>query len=575
MLIQENLSIEQKLRILTDAAKYDVACTSSGVDRKGRTDGMGSATDIGICHSFAADGRCISLLKILLTNQCIYDCKYCVNRCSNDAVRTAFTPDEICTLTMEFYRRNYIEGLFLSSGILYSADHTMELIYETLLKLRTTCRFNGYIHVKGIPGADQELIARVGYLADRMSVNLELPTAQGLRDLAPGKTRDKILRPMRQIQRGIAAQSLYLEGDRGFKKAYDTGRAGFAGGAALLDPSRAGGVRAKESPLERAQNPGVGDGAGGAGGMDSGPDEGAGVLREVNAGYSVKTPRQPAQPAPFRSSGSADSPSAGAFDGLASRDHRSFPPVFEEEKHLGIPEGRYGSRRFVPAGQSTQMIVGATPENDFQMLAVTQALYRSYGLKRVFFSAYVPVNRDSSLPALPGGPPLLREHRLYQADWLLRFYGFSAEELLSEGQPNFNVFLDPKCDWALRHLEQFPVEVNRADYASLLRVPGMGVKSARRIVAARRQGKLDFPDLKGMGVVLKRAVYFITCSGKMMPGVRLDQDYITSCLVGDERRAAWDIEHKDCYRQLSLFDDMKLELPVCEEERRSAAVGHL
>ena len=575
MLIQENLSIEQKLRILTDAAKYDVACTSSGVDRKGRADGMGSATDIGICHSFAADGRCISLLKILLTNQCIYDCKYCVNRCSNDVVRTAFTPDEVCTLTMEFYRRNYIEGLFLSSGILYSADYTMELIYETLLKLRTTCRFNGYIHVKGIPGADQELIARVGYLADRMSVNLELPTAQGLRDLAPGKTRDKILRPLRQIQRGIAAQSLYLEGDRGFKKAYDTGRAGFAGGAALLDPSRAGGVCAKESPSERAQNPGVGDGAGGADSMGSGPDAGSGVLREANAEYSVKTPRQPAQPAPFRSSGSAASPSAGAFDGLASRDRRSFPPVFEEEKHLGIPEGRYGSRRFVPAGQSTQMIVGATPENDFQMLTVTQALYRSYGLKRVFFSAYVPVNLDSSLPALPGGPPLLREHRLYQADWLLRFYGFSAEELLSEGQPNFNVFLDPKCDWALRHLEQFPVEVNRADYASLLRVPGMGVKSARRIVAARRQGKLDFPDLKGMGVVLKRAVYFITCSGKMMPGVRLDQDYITSCLVGDERRAAWDIEHKDCYRQLSLFDDMKLELPVCEEERRSAAVGHL
>lgn len=575
MLIQENLSIEQKLRILTDAAKYDVACTSSGVDRKGRTDGMGSATDIGICHSFAADGRCISLLKILLTNQCIYDCKYCVNRCSNDAVRTAFTPDEVCTLTMEFYRRNYIEGLFLSSGILYSADHTMELIYETLLKLRTNCRFNGYIHVKGIPGADQELIARVGYLADRMSVNLELPTAQGLRDLAPGKTRDKILRPMRQIQRGIAAQSLYLEGDRGFKKAYDTGRAGFAGGAALLDPSRAGGVCAKESPSERAKNPGVEDGAGGAGSMGSGPDDGAGVLREVNAGYSVKTPRQSAQSAPFRSSGPAASPSAGTFDGLVSPDRWSFPPVFEEEKRLGIPEGRYGSRRFVPAGQSTQMIVGATPENDFQMLAVTQALYRSYGLKRVFFSAYVPVNRDSSLPALPGGPPLLREHRLYQADWLLRFYGFSAEELLSEGQPNFNVFLDPKCDWALRHLEQFPVEVNRADYASLLRVPGMGVKSARRIVAARRQGKLDFPDLKGMGVVLKRAVYFITCSGKMMPGVRLDQDYITSCLVGDERRTAWDIEHKDCYRQLSLFDDMKLELPVCEEERRSAAVGHL
>ena len=249
--------------------------------------------------------------------------------------------------------------------------------------------------------------------------------------------------------------------------------------------------------------------------------------------------------------------------------------VFGEEERFGIPAGRYGSRRFVPAGQSTQMIVGATPENDFQMLSVTQALYRSYGLKRVFFSAYVPVNQDSSLPSLPGGPPLLREHRLYQADWLLRFYGFQAEELLSEQQPNFNVFLDPKCDWALRHLEQFPVEVNQADYATLLRVPGMGVKSARRIVAARRQGKLDFPDLKGMGVVLKRAVYFITCSGKIMPGVRLDQDYITSCLVGEERRAAWDIEHKDCYRQLSLFDDLKLEIPVSREEQILTAVGSI
>lgn len=583
MLIQENLSIEQKLRILTDAAKYDVACTSSGVDRKGRSDGMGSATDIGICHSFAADGRCISLLKILFTNQCIYDCKYCVNRCSNDAVRTAFTPDEVCTLTMEFYRRNYIEGLFLSSGILYSANHTMELIYETLLKLRTVCRFNGYIHVKGIPGADQELIARVGYLADRMSVNLELPTAQGLRDLAPGKTRDKILRPMRQIQRGISAQSLYLEGDRGFKKAYDTGRAGFAGGAALLDPGRAGGgaVRAGGDPVragggavaEREKGGGPGTGAvetaekGGpscTGGL-AGEAGTAGTLGRSEVSGPISEPL----PEP------SDGPRRGIRIPPLSSGRTALPSVFEEESRLGIPAGRYGSRRFVPAGQSTQMIVGATPENDFQMMAVTQALYRSYGLKRVFYSAYVPVNQDSSLPALPGGPPLLREHRLYQADWLLRFYGFQAEELLSEEQPNFNVFLDPKCDWALRHLELFPVEVNRADYASLLRVPGMGVKSARRIVAARRQGKLDFPDLKGMGVVLKRAVYFITCSGKMLPGVRLDQDYITGCLVGDERRAAWDIEHKDCYRQLSLFDDMKMDMPVSADDRRAAVLGSL
>ncbi len=567
MLIQENLSIEQKLRILTDAAKYDVACTSSGVDRKGRSDGMGSAADFGICHSFAADGRCISLLKILLTNQCIYDCKYCVNRCSNDAVRTAFTPDEVCTLTMEFYRRNYIEGLFLSSGILYSANHTMELIYETLLKLRTTCRFNGYIHVKGIPGADQELIARVGYLADRMSVNLELPTAQGLRDLAPGKTRDNILRPMRQIQRGIAAQSLYLEGDRGFKKAYDTGRAGFAGGAALLDPARAAGEAVKGRAAVNGGNQGLPVKSEIDGDLrQRGTADGDGRGDEAAAGFTGGLSGQPPKLSADFNIG---------FHGAALSGSAGLPPVFEEESRLGIPAGRYGSRRFVPAGQSTQMIVGATPENDYQMMAVTQALYRSYGLKRVFYSAYVPVNQDSSLPALPGGPPLLREHRLYQADWLLRFYGFQAEELLSEEQPNFNVFLDPKCDWALRHLELFPVEVNRADYATLLRVPGMGVKSARRIVAARRQGKLDFPDLKGMGLVLKRAVYFITCSGKMMPGVRLDQDYITSCLVGDERRAAWDIEHKDCYRQLSLFDDMKMDMPVSADDRRAAALGSL
>ena len=515
MLIQENLSVQEKLKILTDAAKYDVACTSSGVRRKGKAGSIGNTSEAGICHSFSADGRCISLLKILFTNQCIYDCKYCVNRCSNDVVRTAFTPDEVCKLTIEFYRRNYIEGLFLSSGILYNANHTMELIYETLHKLRNQWHFNGYIHVKTIPGADSELVERMGFLADRMSINLELPTAEGLKNLAPGKTRDKILKPMRQVQQGIAVSSHLLGYDREFKKPYATERAGFAGGAALIRP-------------ELAQ---------------------PGALLPGNHGLS-----------------------GGGQDGLDDG-QKAVQSAGGETRHL--PDSRYARTPFVPAGQSTQMIVGATPENDFQMLTVTQALYRSYGLKRVFFSAYVPVNLDSSLPALPGGPPLLREHRLYQADWLLRFYGFSAEELLSEGQPNFNVFLDPKCDWALRHLEQFPVEVNRADYASLLRVPGMGVKSARRIVAARRQGKLDFPDLKGMGVVLKRAVYFITCSGKMMPGVRLDQDYITSCLVGDERRAAWDIEHKDCYRQLSLFDDMNLDLPVCEEERRAAAAGHL
>lgn len=240
-----------------------------------------------------------------------------------------------------------------------------------------------------------------------------------------------------------------------------------------------------------------------------------------------------------------------------------------------LPSSMYSHSAFVPAGQSTQMIVGATPENDFQMLSVTQALYENYGLKRVFFSAYVPVNTDSSLPSLPGGPPLLREHRLYQADWLLRFYGFRAEELLSEDKPNFNVFLDPKCDWALRNLERFPVEVNTASYAELLRVPGMGVKSVRRIVDARRRGKLSFPDLKRMGVVLKRARYFITCSGAMEQGTKLDEDFIAGALVGDERRRVWDIQNKGCYRQLSLFDDLHMELPSAPEDSYSAVVGNL
>lgn len=448
MLIQEDLSIQEKLEILSDAAKYDVACTSSGVDRKGKAGMLGNTVAAGLCHSFAGDGRCISLLKILFTNQCIYDCKYCINRCSNDVVRTAFTPDEVCTLTMEFYRRNYIEGLFLSSGILYSADYTMDLIYQTLKKLREVYRFNGYIHVKAIPGADPVLIEKVGFLADRMSINLELPTADGLKKLAPGKSRSKILTPMRQIQRGITANKFEL-------------------------------MEYKRTPS------------------------------------------------------------------------------------------------FVPAGQSTQMIVGATPENDYQMMMVAEALYQNYDLKRVFYSAFVPVNEDSSLPALPGGPPLLREHRLYQADWLLRFYGFKASELLTEDRPNFNVFLDPKCDWALRHLELFPVEINRADYYTLLRVPGMGVKSVKRIIAARRQGLLDFESLKKMGVVLKRAMYFITCSGRMMYPTRMDEDYITSHLVGDERRAVWDISQQGAYRQLSLFDDMKLNMVPAPADRYSVVTGSM
>lgn len=477
MLIQEGLGIQQKLEILSDAAKYDVACTSSGVERKGKKGTVGNASAGGICHSFSADGRCISLLKILFTNQCIYDCKYCINRCSNDVIRTSFTPDEVCTLTIEFYRRNYIEGLFLSSGILYSADYTMNLIYQTLLKLRTEYHFHGYIHVKAIPGADPQLIEQVGFLTDRMSINLELPTAEGLKQLAPGKTREKILQPMRQVQQRIAAQNQYW----------------------LEDGNRLG--------------------------------------RISSYGMANSTAHQ--------------------------------------GRNVWVPKQGGAGADFVPAGQSTQMIVGATPENDYQMITVAEALYQKFDLKRVFYSAFIRVNDDSNLPVLEGGPPLLREHRLYQADWLLRFYGFKASELLSEKRPNFNILLDPKCDWAIRHLEIFPVEVNRADYGMLLRVPGLGVKSARRIIAARKTAVLDFPDLKKLGVVLKRAMYFITCSGKTMYPIKLDQDYITNRITGVEQKKNWELENHNSYRQLSLFDDYHVNASPTTADRQMLLTGQL
>ena len=423
----EQMSLMEKLKILSDSAKFDVSCSSSGVGRKGDGNGIGNTAAAGICHSFAADGRCISLLKVLFTNECVYDCKYCINRKSNDVPRASFTPDEICELTIQFYRRNYIEGLFLSSGILNNPSYTMELIYEAVYKLRTLYRFQGYIHVKAIPGADPEIVQRLGMLADRMSVNLELPTAEGLQKLAPNKHRRNILAPMRQIQQGIIQSKNEL-------------------------------VAYRHAPT------------------------------------------------------------------------------------------------FVPAGQSTQMIVGATPETDYHIMTVAESLYKKFALKRVYYSAFVNVNEDKELPALPAGPPLLREHRLYQADWLLRFYGFEADELLSESKPNFNILLDPKADWALRHLELFPVEINRADYQMILRVPGIGVKSAQRIVRARRNGKLNFDDLKKIGVTLKRALYFITCNGKMMYPTKLEEDYITRNLISNKEKLPFDRDGMT-YRQLSLFDD--------------------
>lgn len=430
--------LNEKLRILADAAKYDAACTSSGVDRKNGSMGTGNAVACGICHSFSADGRCISLLKILLTNDCCYDCVYCVNRVGNDTERATFSPDEVCTLTMGFYRRNYIEGLFLSSAVYRNPSYTMELIYETVLRLRTVYHFHGYIHVKAIPGADPQLIQQTGFLVDRMSCNLELPTAEGLRSLAPNKPRRQLLKPMRQIQQQIT-------------------------------------VSKHELALYRHAQP------------------------------------------------------------------------------------------FVPAGQSTQMIIGATGESDYQIMSVSEALYGRFKMKRVFYSAYVGVNEDSRLPAVGTMPPLLREHRLYQADWLIRFYGFKAAELLSKRQPNFNLLLDPKCDWAVRHLETFPVEVMTADYYALLRVPGLGVTSARRICRARRYGRLQFDDLKKMGVVLKRAKYFITCQGKVYMPFKMQESLITTNLLGLKEGLPENmVRTEDAFRQLNLFDDFYLQMPEME-----------
>ena len=426
--VSVELPLMEKLKILSDAAKYDVACTSSGVTKKNPGSGIGNAMEAGICHSFSADGRCISLLKILFTNECIYNCKYCINRSSNDVVRASFTPEEVCELVIGFYRRNYIEGLFLSSGILKSPDYTMELICKTLRMLREEHRFHGYIHVKAIPGADERLIELAGFYADRMSVNLELPTAESLKALAPNKSRKSILTPMRQVQ----------------------------------------------------------------------------LRREENKNELIL--------------------------------------------YRGAP-------KFVPAGQSTQMIIGATKESDLEIVSVAESLYQKFDLKRVFYSAFINVNQDKNLPATLDGPPLLREHRLYQADWLLRFYEFEAKELLDEKRPNFNIYFDPKCDWALRNLEYFPVEINTADYHMLLRVPGIGNKSALRIVKARRTGMLDFHDLKRIGVVLKRAIYFITCKGKQMYPLKIEEDFITRQLLGLKEKLPEHLTENVTYKQLSLFDD--------------------
>lgn len=408
------MELLDKLSILADAAKYDVSCSSSGSNRKNTSGGIGNGAVAGICHSWADDGRCISLLKILFSNYCIYDCSYCVNRISNDRPRASFTPEEVADLTINFYRRNYIEGLFLSSAVMKSPDYTMEKLLKTVKLLREKHNFNGYIHLKAIPGADYTLISRAGQHADRMSVNIELPSRKSLGLLAPEKKFETIIDPMKNIGNMIV-----------------------------------------ENKEERKKN------------------------RKLSS--------------------------------------------------------------FVPAGQSTQLIVGASPEPDIHILKLSEGLYKKFNMKRVYYSAYIPVNKTPALPGLKN-PPLLREHRLYQADWLLRFYKFQADELLDRENPNFDVALDPKANWALNNLELFPVEINTVDYEMLLRVPGIGVKSARRIVTARRTGSISFYDLKKFGSVLKRARYFITCQGKYFGGIPIREDIVKDRLTSGNDR-----------EQMSLF----------------------
>ncbi|MEG0153262.1 MAG: putative DNA modification/repair radical SAM protein [Niameybacter sp.] len=416
------MDLKTKLEILSDAAKYDVSCSSSGSNRKPEKGKLGSTNTSGICHSFTPDGRCISLLKILLTNYCVYDCAYCINRHSNDIPRATFTVDEVVNLTINFYRRNYIEGLFLSSAIIQNPNHTMELLTAILRKLRNEYNFRGYIHVKAIPGASDDLIKECGLYADRMSVNIELPSSQSLKLLAPNKAAHDILKPMNLIRTNIIEHQDNLKAFR-------------------------------HAPL------------------------------------------------------------------------------------------------FVPGGQSTQLIVGATPESDLKIMQLSEGLYNKYDLKRVYYSAYIPINQGSHLPIIKS-PPVMREHRLYQGDWLLRYYGFKVHELLDTIHPNFDINFDPKTSWALRHMDQFPLEVNTAPFELLIRVPGIGIRGAKKIISSRRLAPLSFDDLKKLRIILKRAQYFILCQGKYNGNISYDEEKIRLAIKPELDLNL--IEQSS--QQLSLFD---------------------
>lgn len=454
------MDVVEKLEILADAAKYDVACTSSGIDRQGSAGCFGGTTAAGICHAFSSDGRCITLLKVLMTNACIYDCAYCVNRRTNDTRRVSFTPRELADLTVSFYRRNYVEGLFLSSGVVKSPDYTSELLVKTLEILRNEHGFRGYVHCKAVPGTSAELLGKIGMLADRMSVNMELPSQRSLELLAPEKGRQDIIRPMRQIHGAIAQD------------------------------------------------------------------------RETRA-LARKT---------------------GSY-----------------LQRKAVPRRE---RAFAPAGQSTQMIIGATPESDLQILRLSSSLYRTLDLKRVFFSAYVPVVDDPRLPSSPR-MQLDREHRLYQADWLMRFYCFDVEEIIDEEHPFLDPLVDPKANWALNNLDVFPVEVNSAPYELLLRVPGIGVRGAKKIVRARRHACLRETELRKIGIAYKRARFFITCAGIWQGrGVPFERDSLRAELVAPidggshGRRCA-----KEVQGQMSLFEEETLSVEPSCASREGGAKG--
>lgn len=501
------MDMYEKLEILADSAKFDVSCSTSGTQRSnnGR---IGNAVQEGICHAWSADGRCISLLKVLLTNKCVYDCKYCVNRRSTECRRASFEPEEIARLTIEFYRRNYIEGLFLSSAVEVSPDHTAERMLKALRILRYDYGFAGYIHAKVIPGASPELVEQIGYVADRLSVNIELPTEESLRLLAPQKKASAIFRPMKQITNTLIERNSLVGPGTMFK------------GQRLNTDEH----YIKDEGMRLAKNDKKVPSAGN---------------RFINAGYANDAEGFAATAAgtvsAAHAAGAADASSAANTPNAGS-DKKVFLQQAPETIASGstLPARRYGGRKevFAPAGQTTQMIIGASGETDRRILKLSEDMYRIFKMKRVFFSAYVAVSDHPALPDAWQAPPLAREHRMYQADWLLRFYGFRADEILDDEHPFLDPELDPKVSWALRNIQKFPIEVNKASLDELLRIPGIGMVSARRIVSQRRVAAVKYDDLKRMGVALKRAKYFLTCSGKYYGTARFEPEYIRGDMLG-------------------------------------------